>query len=306
MEENNIAYVASPGHSGSTLLDMLLGLNRDIFSTGELIHLPNQYHRNRLFIPSSSNGLSCSCGNTFYDCPFWGKIFNELNDITKYDLGKNPLRFRIAFLLSHTRPHKRFIHSLMRFFVLFIIRFRLNYTDIFVKYLLLRRIRNNELLFKLINNLAGAKYVIDSSKDIFRLHYLLGSGLNTKIIILRRNFLGVSASAKKRKLDPVMAARAWKKYYNRLEKILRFNNCNPHYVSYESLVDNPLYELNKIYRYLGVKELNSLPEMLNSNDYHIVGGNGLRYKGLISITKDTTWKELLTEQEKEAITRLID
>ncbi len=39
----SLIYIICPGHSGSTLLDMLLGSHPEIFSTGELINLPNEY-----------------------------------------------------------------------------------------------------------------------------------------------------------------------------------------------------------------------------------------------------------------------
>jgi len=40
-----IVYILSVGHSGSTLLDMLLGQFPNIFSTGELKHLTWQLYR---------------------------------------------------------------------------------------------------------------------------------------------------------------------------------------------------------------------------------------------------------------------
>ena len=42
----NLIYIVSPGHSGSTLLDMLLGSLPGVFSLGECTYLPWQLYRN--------------------------------------------------------------------------------------------------------------------------------------------------------------------------------------------------------------------------------------------------------------------
>src|SRR5262245_53220401 len=73
MSEDNtnnvkVLFIAGPGRSGSTLLDMLLGQINDFYSTGEL-----------RFIWSRSFGQNqlCGCGKPFRQCEFWTEVVKE-------------------------------------------------------------------------------------------------------------------------------------------------------------------------------------------------------------------------------------
>lgn len=81
-----IIYINSLSFSGSTIMDLVLGLHPQITGLGELYQFLIQR-------PVNFNTYKCTCGNLLKDCPFWAdyqKIYNlELNNdldfITKYE-----------------------------------------------------------------------------------------------------------------------------------------------------------------------------------------------------------------------------
>jgi hypothetical protein len=73
---NTVVFVASLGHSGSTLLDLLLGGHPRFIGLGEIA---------QVIVPGkvdllASSGQLCSCGETVTRCPFWGEVAKRLPD----------------------------------------------------------------------------------------------------------------------------------------------------------------------------------------------------------------------------------
>lgn len=62
----NIVYIASLGHSGSTLLDKVLSHHNDILGLGEITNVINKKKKT-----GEGTENYCSCGKTFAKCPFW-------------------------------------------------------------------------------------------------------------------------------------------------------------------------------------------------------------------------------------------
>jgi len=62
-----LVYIASPGHSGSTLLDLMLSSHSGLFSVGEIKQLSPSWQRR------------CTCGApSVWACPFWQAIDDRL------------------------------------------------------------------------------------------------------------------------------------------------------------------------------------------------------------------------------------
>jgi hypothetical protein len=59
-----VLYVMGSGHSGSTLLDIMLGAHPEVLSTGELSSTRGSWIANRY----------CSCGRRVDECPFWSEV----------------------------------------------------------------------------------------------------------------------------------------------------------------------------------------------------------------------------------------
>jgi len=62
-----VVFIAGSGHSGSTLLDLMLGSSPGFFSTGELSQYQSTY--------GLSDGAGpCTCGDRIRDCSFWESV----------------------------------------------------------------------------------------------------------------------------------------------------------------------------------------------------------------------------------------
>lgn len=77
-QRSTLIYVTCPGHSGSTLLDLMLGAHSRVVSLGELKKL------------GSAGVESCSCGSAPVSCcPFWQQVGEQLartTDLSLWDL----------------------------------------------------------------------------------------------------------------------------------------------------------------------------------------------------------------------------
>lgn len=72
---SRIAYIAGYGRSGSTLLDILLGVHSKVTSTGEMGNITRRYR---------SMPTPCSCGSTLETCPFWALILSRTLNAPEY------------------------------------------------------------------------------------------------------------------------------------------------------------------------------------------------------------------------------
>ncbi len=82
MNKNKIIYIAGLGHSGTTILDMILGVHKKIIGLGEI--MPFIRRKNHLADYKST----CSCGKKGDKCEFWSKaedvIKNSKNEDSAY------------------------------------------------------------------------------------------------------------------------------------------------------------------------------------------------------------------------------
>jgi hypothetical protein len=62
MTKKKIVYIAGYSRSGSTILDILLSSHSNIFGTGELVYLFDDW---------LNGSRLCTCGEVYQNCPFW-------------------------------------------------------------------------------------------------------------------------------------------------------------------------------------------------------------------------------------------
>ena len=79
-------YICSAGHSGSTLLDLLLGSHSNVTSLGEINQLSKNLSLNTL----------CTCGEEIRSCDFWKDIANQLKKNLGLDVFADPYSFILA------------------------------------------------------------------------------------------------------------------------------------------------------------------------------------------------------------------
>ena len=72
-----IIFIASLGHSGSTLLDFLLTSNSQAIGLGEIVSIIDDEKKEKTL------SRYCSCGVMASECPFWGRIISPMHQLSE-------------------------------------------------------------------------------------------------------------------------------------------------------------------------------------------------------------------------------
>jgi len=161
-----VLYIAGNGHSGSTLLDIMLGSTEGFFSGGELAFIT----RDSIFEEY------CSCGQLIPECEIWSEIIGRWEENRHMHYGEYQ-QLRLRFERNKTSA----VALKNRFFP----------SKDFKRYC--EATRN---LFEAIRAVTGARVIIDSSKGPARIPVLHRIS-DVQVIHLCRDFKGVLNSAKK-------------------------------------------------------------------------------------------------------------
>ncbi len=294
-----LAYIVAAGHSGSTLLDLVIGSLPGGFSTGEVTYLPWQISRREPGGPGASLQKICSCGAGFHECPVWTDIVAELSRQHGFDIYANPFQFRMN-LMQNERFHAsafsrdRILRAAYMATQQVALLSPLGHL---LSLPLQEAVSNNWLLFDTIATRTGTKFVVDSSKSPLRLGLLQRARPNdTFAVVLFRDIRGVVYSRQKLGHDPIRSARGWVRQYNRVWNALsRLKDLNLLCVSYEQLASEPAAERKRIGKFLGMDtaetEIN-----IDTADCHLAAGNSMKHQGKLSIRLDEAWKENLDSE----------
>lgn len=302
-----VLYELCPGHSGSTLLDLILGSMRDVFSCGEVTYMPWQFYRGRehpnVVSPEQARSSQsvCTCLHSFPDCPVWGKVVVGLSAKVGFDILADPLRFRIALLRS-PRYRRGLGYRLLS---------RLRYS--LSRYVCRRRpgslasrwfyrrwqqvIDNNWLMFDEIHAVTKSRWIVDSTKDIVRAALLhQHRPRETRFVVLLRDPRGFVCSCIRRGHDAGRLIRTWIAYYRRLVETLEaLDGAEWVAVQYDWLTVRTVAVRRYLADFLGVEDPGT-DVRIDTADSHMIAGNPMRYGGKIEIHEDTRWK---TELEPE-------
>ena len=248
-----IIYIVGKGHSGSTLLDLLISSHSAITSVGELKSL-SQRTKNKV---QDYLRQPCTCGaEQLHDCPFWHKVDQELYRTVSLTLEQIDV--------YHNDLTQRAVH--------------------------------NQAIIKAVQAATDSKFILDSSKNVERLAWLLTCGLfDVRPIHLLRNPLGAVNSQIKKGRSLVYHVRQHTyatMYARRLLKDV------PHYfVRYEDLATSPQQTVGGIMNWL---DLPFEPSRLNWTQFvhHNVGGNPIRFVRQREIRLDTSWRTELSIHQK--------
>lgn len=152
MDNTKLIYIMGRGHSGSTLLDVVLGNSKDIESVGELVSAMSRIEKE-----------ICSCKEKMTNCPYW------LSILSSYKKKYSDISFKELCLQSVKQGNiKRFLNTLF---------FKKKHDSL---------INNSFEFFNEISNESKKKYIVDSSKEHTR-GLLFSRANNAHIIhIIRR------------------------------------------------------------------------------------------------------------------------
>lgn len=301
-----LLYICGSGHSGSTLLDMLLGGHSQISSLGEA-------HRLYVSARKTSTPHLCACGRHVLQCEFWKKVSEELRalrggiegeallsvvttdprylDVTddgQYLGTAHGARLRIsANRIAMALRSRRLWHAL---------------AAVSSEVRLYRTIIGDSLLlYEAVRRAWGTSVVVDSTKNAARLQgFAFEAPESVRVVYLVRDGRAVCHSRMRReRVSMEDSVRRWKREHWKLGMVLK--SLAPHRivtVRYEDLAREPESELRRTTALVGLKYE---PEMLDlMRPRHNLAGNPARFRVREEgIVLDERWRTEMTRADLE-------
>lgn len=304
MPGSQIVHVIGSGHSGSTLLDMLLGGHSQISSLGEALFLHFNLRGSREFDV-------CTCGQHVRMCPFWTRVEETAREVlptaerpalTSLRLADERMGVMIDERGRFQYPMPHFIRSRVNEAVLVLgsrfVQRVLSHLSVAVRRH--REIgRDMLMLYELVRRAHGTPIIVDSTKNpgTFKNIYMQAD-VPMKLILMVRDGRAVCRSRMRRdRISMRDAARIWRIEHLR-RQVAQFTIPNDRVftVRYEDLASRPEATLRRICDYL---EVNYECGMLDfRHDRHNVGGNPMRFRRSDHrIVIDEAWKTDLTAED---------
>lgn len=292
-------YILSAGHSGSTLLNLLLGAHPDAVAVSELTYLPGNFlHRER-----------CTCGVAVDECAHWRDVARRLHDTLGIDLLRAPLTLDLGY-----RDAPRGVHRAARAYRA---AWQLQRIALYARLAhgvplppaLHARfdgcVRRRLAVYDAVRATAGARVVVDASKE-----YLLGASTwraapaRTRLVLLVRDGRAVYWSNLKRGFPADYSLQAWHRYYAHALAVLRRSVPESAVlrVRYEDLVADPSATLQRLCEFAGLR---FVPAMLTGagRTQHVASGNDMRFGGTARIRLDDQWRTSLPSPERARFER---
>lgn len=302
-----VLFIASASRSGSTLLDLMLGSHPQGVSTGEVRRLQGFVLQDKslLSLDGEDYPLTCSCGKRVMECPFWREVERRFGASFADTIFKTKQKriWKSLVMAVYLAGGPGLIRMLARVWPPLRKEMKIGL--------------NCVRLHKAVCSVAGASFVVDSSKSIY--HYILlhsAAPYMMRLIVLVRDGRGVAYSMvrgsrarqwKQMSLPPfVQASKQWVTTTRCILLLSRRTSSSDRMIiRYEDLCKDPeklIYELMKKWR---------LPPCENAfqktpRDRHIIGGSpSIRFEGSVSVIQaDDSWKEALKPQDLAAFERI--
>lgn len=290
MKKIKLIYILGLGHSGSTLLDLILGMHNQIESLGEINYF-NKY---------ISGNLNCSCGKRINECDYWVKILNiYLNKMKEYEIKDIHDLTPISGLSVFSKISR-----------MFFLKKAFNSKQLEEFGL------KNYILFQSILENRKKNIILDSSKNSGRLVFLKETNLfSIKVIYLFREGQATLESLKRKANDP---KREYAFYPGPFRATISFmkssliNNeiCSRYFdkkdiyrLTYENLTKNFSSELKNLCYFIGInypeEDFNYIYKNgIKKQRNHNIGGNRLRFSKINKIRYINKWKKNLSSYEK--------
>jgi len=151
-----IIYIAGRGHSGSTILDILLSQSKDIHSSGQIA----------AGLSREAKGSVCSCGESTTTCGFWVNVKNEYEKDQEFHWQE-----------MANESGKQAVFS----------SFPVTILSVFITEKLRKLGKANSDLFSAISKVSNRKWVLDSSKSTPRALLILDTNKTSKVVHLVRD-----------------------------------------------------------------------------------------------------------------------
>jgi hypothetical protein len=296
-----VIFIAGTGHSGSTLLERVLGAMPGFVNVGELTDI---YRRDA---PHSER---CGCGEPFAECPFWSKVGQRIYGGAGWDSEQ------LAAVETARRRLTR-QRYLPRLFALPLAgRSFQRDLDAYGK--------NYSVLYQAIAAEAGATFVVDASKWPGQALALSRAGLDVRVIHLIRDVRGVAYSFGKQgvrrpqalddhnvmwRQKAVRCASGWIARQLSLEVMHRWG-VHTVRVRYEDFVSQPRRTVEAALTGLGVPysqaQLGHIGDgSVTLGASHGIAGNPARFgAGEVKFRPDEAWRESLRPRDRRLVTAI--
>lgn len=288
----NLVYIASIGRSGTTLLESILGAHPDIETTGEVHIWPHEILMGGV--------RPCGSGEYVQNDPFWLEMRERVDPF------QQPRPWIHHFREFHNHGYTLRLDRLGDF--------RSATVSDEVQDKIDQYGRNNATLFRTFRELVGETtgrkpdWVVDASKDPYRLLWFIRSGLfNLKVIHMVKNPPAFIYSVTKQWLKKTDWLRNWKRLYystrqagawvaqNALFSMIAGTHLAPSdylLLRYEDLARRPEEIVKSVCDHLGVRYVEDTINSFRGGSPFAIAGNPMRYRSG-GIQLDEKWKSRL-------------
>ena len=286
------------GHSGSTILDIVLGNHPEVVAVGELYKLPRSGW-------VRSDDRRCACGQPIHRCPFWTEVHDRWID----RVGLDGVGAYIGLQDRFERSRSVWPRLLSE---------RFHPSSDFTLYGSM-----TDALYRTVLDVSGKRVVVDSSKPPVRNYaLLLNDRLDVRVVHLIRDGRGVAWSRSKSRArdveggaprdrvgtSPRRSSVDWLVANLESEWVARTRGAGRiTSLRYESFVEDPQDALRTVAALVG-EDLaplgRALAEGRPMDVGHNVGGNRLRMSKNIVLRADYAWTSMLPEADRRTFWRI--
>ena len=292
----NLIYIASIGHSGSTLLESILGTHSEITTCGEIHMWPHEV---------AQGGVKpCVCGQSILECPIWVEMYQQVDLLQQ----AHPQIhfFREQWNAGHTLRLSR-IREFSKKTISPSVAEQVNVYGqnnyiVFDSFLKIMRERYNSQL----------TWVVDASKDPYRLLWLARSNFfNVKVLhvvksppsfaysMVKRLPKDEINSFRKRFTETARQSLKWSIENHLISQVAQNHLAPSDYmlVNYEKLASKPTEMFKEICTVIGCEFESGAVSNFREESQHTIAGNPMRYESK-GIVLDEKWKTSFSDPLK--------
>jgi len=284
-----LVYILSNGRSGSTLLDLLLGAHPNVWTLGEAQRLPWGIKENNL----------CGCGDPISNCDFWEPMIPKISLEEK--------AFPIEYFRTNDGQGKILHWDLLQGLIYGKINdHQQQAVDIYGQI--------NADYFNAVWQAATERrgttihWLVDASKDAYRLFWLQKSGLfDLRVIHLIKDpsafvYSMIKSDLPHARRKAIRMTGRWivENSIGWRVRMLNFTKEQTLLLHYEQLASKPEETMARIGKWLGLDFLPDVIKDFRNYENHAIFGNQMRWQNS-DILLDENWRTLLPASYIQAI-----
>jgi hypothetical protein len=285
-------YIGGTPHCGSTLTSFLLNAQPNVTCVGEV-------HWSALN-PRGSE-YPCSCGATLGTCDFWSDVSRAMQ---KKGILYDANHHNTAFEIRGSKVVRKVAIAPLGSSIVERVRDKLVHNATGWGKHLSQIGRLNTALFDSIATMTSASVFVDSSKEPTRVRFLREyCEIDPHVIHLVRDAPAFVNSFMQKGNSIEHAIWRWNSTASQMEHLKKTTPPSRWLpVRYEDVCASPAAEIKRILHFLGVASVMPVLEFRRA-PHHIIGNNNMRRRDSSEIRLDTRWREQLSKDQLQQISR---